>query len=288
MVTSSAVVGSSAIKSFGLQASAMAIITRWLMPPDSWCGIVRPGDLSGAGHADQAQELDRALAALPCGSDPGAAAGVSPSWKPTVKHGFRLRHRLLEDHRHVLADDPAALSAGNADAVPCPSKVHAVSGDLRRPGQKPHHARASQRTCRSRIRRRSTRISPLSQRERSRRRRRGRGRTDVWNSTVRSLNIEKWHQDLFSFGIERVAQPVAHQVDGEHGRRGWQGPGNVTTHQARWMNSRASAEHRAPFGCRRLGAHAEKAEGGSIEDRRREGERRLNDQRPATVRQDCR
>ncbi|CFO96035.1 Protein of uncharacterised function (DUF1602) [Bordetella pertussis] len=38
IVTSSAVVGSSAISSAGLQASAMAIITRWRMPPESWCG----------------------------------------------------------------------------------------------------------------------------------------------------------------------------------------------------------------------------------------------------------
>src|ERR671935_64830 len=41
IVTSSAVVGSSAIKSRGLQASAMAIITRWRMPPESWCGYSR-------------------------------------------------------------------------------------------------------------------------------------------------------------------------------------------------------------------------------------------------------
>ena len=34
-VTSSAVVGSSAIKSFGLQISAIAIITRWRIPPES-------------------------------------------------------------------------------------------------------------------------------------------------------------------------------------------------------------------------------------------------------------
>ena len=38
IVTSSAVVGSSAISSLGLQASAMAIITRWRMPPENWCG----------------------------------------------------------------------------------------------------------------------------------------------------------------------------------------------------------------------------------------------------------
>ena len=38
MVTSSAVVGSSAISSFGLLASAIAIITRCRMPPENWCG----------------------------------------------------------------------------------------------------------------------------------------------------------------------------------------------------------------------------------------------------------
>ena len=38
MVTSSAVVGSSAISSRGSQASAIAIIARWRMPPESLCG----------------------------------------------------------------------------------------------------------------------------------------------------------------------------------------------------------------------------------------------------------
>ncbi len=38
IVTSSAVVGSSAISSLGLQDSAIAIITRWRMPPENWCG----------------------------------------------------------------------------------------------------------------------------------------------------------------------------------------------------------------------------------------------------------
>ena len=37
-VTSSAVVGSSAIKSRGLLANAMAIIARWRIPPESWKG----------------------------------------------------------------------------------------------------------------------------------------------------------------------------------------------------------------------------------------------------------
>ena len=38
MVTSSAVVGSSAISSFGSHASAMAIMTRWRRPPESSWG----------------------------------------------------------------------------------------------------------------------------------------------------------------------------------------------------------------------------------------------------------
>ena len=37
-VTSSAVVGSSAISRSGSLASAMAIMTRWRWPPESWCG----------------------------------------------------------------------------------------------------------------------------------------------------------------------------------------------------------------------------------------------------------
>ena len=37
-VTSSAVVGSSAMRRSGSLASAMAIITRWRWPPESWCG----------------------------------------------------------------------------------------------------------------------------------------------------------------------------------------------------------------------------------------------------------
>ena len=39
VVTSSAVVGSSAISTRGCAASAIATITRWRMPPESWCGF---------------------------------------------------------------------------------------------------------------------------------------------------------------------------------------------------------------------------------------------------------
>ena len=37
-VTSRAVVGSSAMSSSGLQDKAIAIMARWRMPPENWCG----------------------------------------------------------------------------------------------------------------------------------------------------------------------------------------------------------------------------------------------------------
>ena len=48
MLTSSAVVGSSAMIRRGEQAMAMAIITRWRMPPDRRCGY-SPRRTSGSG-----------------------------------------------------------------------------------------------------------------------------------------------------------------------------------------------------------------------------------------------
>ncbi len=41
MVTSSAVVGSSAIRRLGSFAIAMAIMTRWRIPPENSCGNCR-------------------------------------------------------------------------------------------------------------------------------------------------------------------------------------------------------------------------------------------------------
>ena len=55
-VTSSAVVGSSAISSAGRQASAMAMPTRWRWPPESWCGY-GAHDAVRIGQADPLAQL---------------------------------------------------------------------------------------------------------------------------------------------------------------------------------------------------------------------------------------
>ena len=65
IVTSSAVVGSSAMSSSGSQASAIAIMTRWAMPPDISCGkALRRRSGSGMPTIRRSSSA-RASAALP-------------------------------------------------------------------------------------------------------------------------------------------------------------------------------------------------------------------------------
>ena len=87
MVTSSAVVGSSAMSSSGLVDSAMAIITRWRMPPDSWCGYSSARRLA-SGMPTWREHLDRAV---PCASRRATFVWswtASAIWSPQVKTGL--------------------------------------------------------------------------------------------------------------------------------------------------------------------------------------------------------
>jgi hypothetical protein len=86
-VTSSAVVGSSANSSFGPQARAMAIMTRWRMPPDSSCGYWRSRRSASGMPTDCSSARAVSLAAfLPmsvwCSSD-------SVIWRPIRMTGLR-------------------------------------------------------------------------------------------------------------------------------------------------------------------------------------------------------
>ena len=87
-VTSSAVVGSSAISSFGPQASAMAIITRWRMPPDSSCGYCAEPAL-GRADADLPQHLERPRAAPHGATGRDAAAAPRRSGRRPCSVGLR-------------------------------------------------------------------------------------------------------------------------------------------------------------------------------------------------------
>ncbi len=88
IVTSRAVVGSSAMSSFGSHDSAIAIMTRWRMPPDSSCGycltrrsgLLMPTALSDSIALSQAAFFDR----------PWWRMTASAIWSPTVNTGLRL------------------------------------------------------------------------------------------------------------------------------------------------------------------------------------------------------
>ena len=86
IVTSSAVVGSSQMRSRGSQASAMAMTTRWRMPPDSSCGYC-VSRRSGSGmRTIRMSSSARARAASR--DSPLWTRNPSVSWRSTVKTGL--------------------------------------------------------------------------------------------------------------------------------------------------------------------------------------------------------
>ena len=143
IVTSSAVVGSSAIRIFGSQASAIAIITRWRMPPESWCGYSSTRR-SGAGMPHEVEQLDRALARVAPRPRPRCRRSTSPIWSPTRERRVERRHRLLEDERDLAPADRRA-AARSARRAGRRRRSRALPVDRRRLGQQAeqrHHAHA--------------------------------------------------------------------------------------------------------------------------------------------------
>ena len=118
-VTSSAVVGSSAISSLGSLASAIAIITRWRMPPENSCGILVDAPL-GVGDPDQLEQLH--------GPRPGVglrdvAMGLHRLGELHADLVERVQRgqRVLEDHRDLVAADLAQLVVAQATTRSRPS-----------------------------------------------------------------------------------------------------------------------------------------------------------------------
>ena len=85
-VTSSAVVGSSAITSFGRQASAMAINARCRCPPDSWCGYAAAQRLGSWMRVSRSSSSVRSSAWARV--SPSCCVITSPIWSPMGCSGF--------------------------------------------------------------------------------------------------------------------------------------------------------------------------------------------------------
>ena len=125
--TSSAVVGSSITISSGSSASAIAITTRWRMPPDSSCGYERtrprsiptissrsPARASASGAADAVVRLEHVDELV---ADP----------HDRVEHV----HRALEDERDVPPADAPQLLLAHPDEV-LAAEQDLAAGDLGR------------------------------------------------------------------------------------------------------------------------------------------------------------
>ena len=125
--TSSAVVGSSITISSGSSASAIAITTRWRMPPDSSCGYARTRPRSIPDHLEQVAgpRERRSLADAVVGLEHVDELVADPHDR--VEHV----HRALEDQRDVAPAHLAQLLLGHSHEV-LAAEQDLAAGDRRR------------------------------------------------------------------------------------------------------------------------------------------------------------
>ena len=148
MVTSSAVVGSSAISSSGSQASAMAIITRCRMPPENWCGkscrrFSAPG-MPTISSSWMARRSAPACLSFWC------VSSTSVSCRSMVSTGFSERHRVLEDHGQPIAAQLPQLVIVLAQQL-IPVEDDGARGPGRRLGQQPQHGQRAHALAAARL-----------------------------------------------------------------------------------------------------------------------------------------
>ena len=183
-----------------------------------------PQPLGRVGNADLRQQLDGA----------GAARGAVHAHveaqhlldlEADGEAGIEAGHRLLEDHRDVLADDLAPLGAASASSRSLPSNVIRSAVTLAVHGSRPITASIAtdlpepdSPTIAS-----TSRAIDAAGRYAVDGRERADGGVEL-DGEVFDLEQRPCSAPL-QLGVERVAQAVADEVDGEHGDRGWQGPG---------------------------------------------------------------
>ena len=107
-------VGSSATSSCGSLASAMAISTRWSMPPESWCGYFF-SCVSGVADVHLFEQPDGpGLGACVLGQAAPAIRMASNSWLPIGVHRAERGHRVLRDQGERSGRGPCRWPCGSA------------------------------------------------------------------------------------------------------------------------------------------------------------------------------
>ena len=108
-VTSSAVVGSSAITMSGSSAIADAISARWRRPPESWSGRCRARS-AGFGHAHAREQLEH-LAVAGRAVVPAVQAQRLGDLGADRAQGVERDERVLQDESDIPARAPGATRA---------------------------------------------------------------------------------------------------------------------------------------------------------------------------------
>ena len=103
-----------------MQAIAIASITRWLMPPESWCG--KASRRRSASGISTARSSSRARARRAAREPPSCRPIVSISWKATLNDGFRL---VIGSWKIMAMSPPRSerRSRGDIDGSSRPSKA---------------------------------------------------------------------------------------------------------------------------------------------------------------------
>ena len=136
IVTSSAVVGSSATSNFGSHASAIAIITRCRIPPESWCGYSSTRRAGAGMRTRSSSSTARRFAARRVIER--CCSSTSAIWRPTRNDGLS---DVIGSWKTNATWRPRIRRICRGDAVSrsMPSK-RALPVDLRRRRQQPHEA----------------------------------------------------------------------------------------------------------------------------------------------------
>ena len=178
-VTSSAVVGSSANSSVGPQARAMAIITRWRMPPDSSCGYCSRRR-AGLGDARRRASSRSAVALRVVAAHVEVDLQRLGDLLADLHHRVQRRHRVLEDHRHLRAPDVAHLLGARGRSSSWPSKrTEPVRVDVALAASRPMIERDEHGLAGARLADDAERLAAV-EREATRRRPPARGRAACW------------------------------------------------------------------------------------------------------------
>src|SRR5438132_829717 len=192
---------------------------------------------------------------------------VSVNWKATVKHGFRLASgswKIIAMSLPTSARRCASESARRSRPAKARRRARTRPGNSTRPisasavtllpdPDSPTQPTTSPTSSVRSIP--STAMTGAASAPNSTR------RSSISTRAMRLLSLELW--------IERVAQPVAHEIESEHGDENRET--RESHHPGRALDElERVGEHRAPLGRRRLRPQAEEAQRGGVEDRDRD------------------